>query len=124
MPKITLRNGETGELESFEPIDAREILSNPDTIYSVPEETVAGIGGPTVATELKEGASVPQLQGGDAEMQVGLSIEKYGRAAVVKAEVGDPGQVTSADGEHTGAPKPRRRRRSKAEIEAEKAAAE
>lgn len=95
MPKIDLLNGETGKLESFEPVDAREILANADTIYSVPDETIAGIGGPTVATELKDGESVPQLQGADAEMQTGLSVEKYGREAVVKAQVGDA-TVTTA----------------------------
>ncbi|MGM4891260.1 hypothetical protein [Tardiphaga sp. 839_C3_N1_4] len=105
MPKITLKNGETGELESFEPVDAREILANPESIYSVPDDTVAGIGGPSVATELKEGASAPQLQGGDAEMQTGLSIDKYGREAVVKAEVGNAGDIARVDGEHVPAPR-------------------
>jgi hypothetical protein len=117
MPKITLKNGETGELESFEPVDVREILATPDTIYSVPDETVAGIGGPSVATELKEGASAPQLQGGDAEMQTGLSIDKYGREAVVKAEVGNAGDVVRVDGEQVPAPRRKGGRPKKAKPE-------
>lgn len=87
MPKITLLNTDSGKLEDFEPIDAREILSNPETIYSVPEETRAGIG-----KELSPHGdiNIPQLHGGDAEMQTGLSIEKYGRSQVVKALPGNP----------------------------------
>lgn len=88
MPKITLLNGDTGKLEEFEPVDAREILSQEGTIYSVPEETKDTIG-----LDIGPGGkdiNVPQLQGADAEMNTGLSIEKYGREAVVKAEPGNP----------------------------------
>jgi hypothetical protein len=86
MPKITLKNDETGQLQDFEPVDAREVLANPDSIYSVPKETREEIGkAPGLDSEL----NVPQLQGSDVEMQVGLSIEKYGRGNVVKAQPGN-----------------------------------
>lgn len=88
MPKIVLKNGDTGGLEEFEPIDAREILAVEGTIYSVPEESQDETGlniGPDGAD-----INVPQLQGSDAEMQTGLSTDKYGRAAVVKAQPGNP----------------------------------
>lgn len=84
MPKIVLRNTETGKNEDFEPVDAREVLRNPDTIYKRPPEEEGGkVGTP-------EDVNIPQLQGADAEMQVGLSIEKYGRSNVVKATPGNP----------------------------------
>lgn len=85
MPKITLTNGETGEDEDFEPVDAREILSNPNTIYTAAKAAKDGIG-----MQADEKVNIPQLQGADAEMQVGLSIEKYGRSDVVKAQPGNP----------------------------------
>lgn len=89
MPKITLLNTESGKTEDFEPIDAREILSAEGTIYKVPKDAAKTIGqqyDPGTAS----GLNVPQLQGADAELQTGLSIEKYGREAVVKAQPGDP----------------------------------
>lgn len=89
MPKITLLNTETGKTEDFEPIDVREILANPDTIYRVPKGTSESIG-KQYDPGTTSGINVPQLQGGDAELQTGLSIEKYGREAVVKAQAGDP----------------------------------
>jgi hypothetical protein len=83
MPKIVLRNTETGKNEEFEPVDAREVLRTPNTIYARPPEEEGKVG-------LPEGVNIPQLQGADAEMQVGLSIEKYGRSNVVKATPGNP----------------------------------
>ena len=85
MPKITLTNSVTGHDEDFEPVDAREILSNPDTIYKPSKAAQENIG-----MQADGKVNIPQLQGGDAEMQVGLSIEKYGRADVVKAQIGNP----------------------------------
>lgn len=96
MPKIQLLNGDSGKLEDFEPVDAREILSDPDTVYSVPDGASEDMGkqlsGAPVGNP-DNAVSIPQLQGGDEEMQTGLSIEKYGRAAVVKAM---PGNVVVA----------------------------
>lgn len=88
MPKITLLNSETGKTEDFEPVDAREILADPDTIYKVPKKASETIG-KQYDPGTTSGIKVPQLQGGDAELQTGLSIEKYGREAVVKAQPGD-----------------------------------
>ena len=95
MPKITLHNTETGKDEDFEPVDAREILDNPDSIYTVPDETREQIGmrmdpNPNPLGADGEKYSIPNLQGGDAEMQTGLSVDKYARNAVVKAQPGDP----------------------------------
>jgi len=92
MPKITLLNGETGKLQDFEPVDAKEVLAQEGTIYSVPDQTREQIGMDVGANSGDNKINVPQLQGGDAEMQTGLSIEKYGRAAVVKAQ---PGKVAT-----------------------------
>jgi len=92
MPKITLLNGETGKLQDFEPVDAKEVLAQEGTIYTVPDQTREQVGMDVGATSGDNKINVPQLQGGDAEMQTGLSIEKYGRAAVVKAQ---PGKVVT-----------------------------
>ena len=89
MPKITLLNTQSGKTEDFEPVDVREILADPQTIYRVPKGAADSIGKQYDAGTTK-GINVPQLQGGDAELQTGLSIEKYGREAVVKAQPGDP----------------------------------
>jgi hypothetical protein len=82
MPKIVLKNGETGQLEEFEPVDAREILAQEGTVYSAPDADEP-IGDPP-------DVDIPQHQGDDAEMQTGLSIDKYGRGNVVKATPGVP----------------------------------
>lgn len=89
MPKITLRNKDSGKLEDFEPVDAREALAVENTIYEVPQGTSEQIGQRLDPNNL-EGVQIAQLQGADAEMQTGLSIDKYQRQAVVKAQVGDP----------------------------------
>lgn len=90
MPKIELLNGETGKIQAFEPIDAKEVLAHEGSVYSVPDETREQIGIDVGPRSGDGKISIPQLQGGDAEMQTGLSIEKYSRAAVVKAQ---PGRV-------------------------------
>lgn len=87
MPKIILRNTQTGEDEQFEPVDAREILSNPDAIYEIPQATRDAIG---QQHDVFADINVPQLQGNDSELQTGLSIDKYGRGAVVKANPENP----------------------------------
>ena len=94
MPKIQLQNNESGKMEDFEPVDAREVLSDPDSIYSVPGDATDQIG-LQLSGSANADVNIPQMQGGDEEMQTGLSIEKYGRAAVVKAVAGNP--------EYTGA---------------------
>jgi hypothetical protein len=81
-----------------EPIDAREILASSED-YEIDDESRKMIGmqfdprlfgangkpGDKVAKPEDEGkANVPQLQGDDAELQTGLSAEKYGRSQVVK----------------------------------------
>lgn len=81
--KIVLKNTETGENEEFEPVDAREILATPGTIYEPDDESRKMIG--QAYDPRSEGINVPQLHGDNAELQTGLSIEKYGRAQVVKA---------------------------------------
>ncbi len=96
MPKITLMNDESGELQDFEPIDAREVLSAENSIYSVPAETRAEIDRegkeavPQTTTIQTEGGpvNVPQLQS-DPEMQVGLPTQKYARGDIVKAQAGN-----------------------------------
>jgi len=95
MPKITLLNTGSGKTENFEPIDAREILASPDSIYKVPKDAAETIG-KQYDPGTTSGINVPQLQGGDAELQTGLSIEKYGREAVVKAQPGDPHSGSNA----------------------------
>lgn len=89
MPKIALLNTESGKLESFEPVDAREIMATPGTIYTVPSASQREVG---LTLEPGQGAdiNIPQLQGEDAEMQTGLSVNKYGRSQAVKAEPGNP----------------------------------
>lgn len=97
MPKITLLNTETGKTQDFEPIDAREVLANPKTIYTVPNATRAEVdregkpamntGGTYVQTEDGR-VNVPQLQG-DPEMQTGLASDKYQRQDIVKAQAGN-----------------------------------
>ncbi len=89
MPKITLLNTESDRLEEFEPVDAREILATPDTIYAVPDATRHAIG-QTLEPGQSADINIPQLQGQDAEMQTGLSVNKYGRSQVLKAEPGNP----------------------------------
>lgn len=109
MPKVTLKNGQTGKNEEFEPVDAREILAQKDTIYSVTPEAKDAMG--VEHDPLSKDLNVPQLQGADAEMQTGLSTEKYRRAAVVKAEPGDPDRtltVVRADQDDGKAPEPKR----------------
>ncbi len=96
MPKITLMNNESGELQDFEPVDAREVLAGENTVYSVPSETRAEIDREgkeavpqTTTIQTDEGpVNIPQMQG-DPEMQTGLSVEKYGRADIVKAQAGN-----------------------------------
>ena len=92
--KIVLHNSETGKLESFEPVDAREILADENTIYTVPQETTDAIGARMDLGKMADGAkvNVAQLQGDDAEMQTGLSIDKYGRGNVVQAMPGVAGE--------------------------------
>lgn len=107
MPKIVLKNGETGNLEEFEPVDAREILSTEGTIYSVAEGSKDEIG-----LDIGPGGkdiNVPQLQGADVEMNTGLSIEKYGRAAVVKAQPGNVRSISEANADEVGDEKPKRK---------------
>lgn len=107
MPKIVLTNGETGNLEEFEPVDAREILSTEGTIYSVPDDSKDEVG-----LDIGPGGkdiNVPQLQGADAEMNTGLSIEKYGRAAVVKAQPGNVRSIDEANDGEVGDDKPKRK---------------
>lgn len=97
MPKITLLNTQTGKTQDFEPIDAREVLQNPNTIYTVPSATRAEVdredkppvnsGGTMVMTE--DGpVRLPQIQG-DPEMQIGVASDKYARQDVVKAQAGN-----------------------------------
>lgn len=94
MPKIALRYTGSDEamqkrLESsdgvqyFEPIDAREILATPGNEYEADEDSRKLLG--VYYEPRTQGLSVPQLQGGDEELQTGLSHEKYGRSQVVKA---------------------------------------
>jgi hypothetical protein len=89
MPKITLLNTDTGKNEDFEPVDAREVLETPDTIYKVTDESRTLMGA-QLGAYVSQGINIPQLQGGDAEMQTGLSVDKYARQAVVKAQPGTP----------------------------------
>lgn len=92
--KITLTNTETGKTEEFEPIDAREILADPETIYKP-----AGADGMTLESAPMADINVPQLQGRDDELQTGLSIEKYGREAIINAEPSSAGKpVTTTTG--------------------------
>lgn len=91
MPKIILLNSKTGKTEEFEPVDAREILSAENSIYKADAKSAKLIGvplDPAQATEI----NIPQMQGDDAEMQTGNSVDKYRRAAVVKAS---PGSATA-----------------------------
>jgi hypothetical protein len=78
-------NGETGEIEQFEPVDAREILQMPHTVYSVPDQGNESMGERFDPTVINENLNVWQLNGDDAELQTGLSVDKYGRNQVVKA---------------------------------------
>lgn len=120
MPKIALRytGGDeaiTKRLEAsdgiqlVEPIDAREILATPDCEYEIDEESRKQFGmqydprlfganakpGDEAAKPEDEGkVNIPQLHGMDAELQTGLSAEKYGRSQVVKA-VPDGSQPTA-----------------------------
>lgn len=89
MPKITLLNTDTGKNEDFEPVDAREVLETPDTIYKVTDESRALMGA-QLGAYVSQGINIPQLQGGDSEMQTGLSVDKYARQGVVKAQPGTP----------------------------------
>lgn len=107
MPKIVLKNGETGNLEEFEPVDAREILSTEGTIYFVPEDSKDEIG-----LDIGPGGkdiNVPQLQGADAEMNTGLSIDKYGREAIVKAQPGSPRAAAVVAADEPANDKPKRK---------------
>lgn len=89
MPKIQLLNSDSGKVEDFEPVDAREVLSMENTIYSVPKDASDKMG-LQLSADPNADISIPQMQGGDEEMQTGLSIDKYARAAVVKAVPGNP----------------------------------
>jgi hypothetical protein len=120
MPKIALRYTGSDEamtkrleatdgIQLVEAIDAREILATPDCEYEIDEESrkqfgmqydprlfsAGGKPGDQVAKPEDEGkVNVPQLNGMDAELQTGLSAEKYGRSQVVKA-VPDGSQPTA-----------------------------
>lgn len=94
MPKIALRYvGDdkkqqerlkaTGGVSYHEPVDAREILATPGNDYEIDEDSRKLIG--LQYNPALKGLNVPQLQGDDAEMQTGLSADKYGRSQVVKA---------------------------------------
>lgn len=99
--KVRLKNTETGKIEEFEPVDAREALQGDNSIYeAVPLETVA-----------ESGVDIPQMQGADAELQTGLSEDKYGRGNVVLAEPGDPDTARGDDVE--GEPAKRARKTGK-----------
>lgn len=95
MPKIGLRyTGDdeamvkrleaTDGVQMVEPIDAREILSTPGNEYEIDEESRKMIG-ELYDPRMQGDVNVPQLHGMDAELQTGLSAEKYGRNQVVKA---------------------------------------
>jgi hypothetical protein len=88
----------TDGIAYFEPIDAREILATPDNEYEVDDESRKLIGmqlDPTGRMRSSEEPqknpdgsdviNIPQLNAADAELQTGLSAEKYGRSQVVKA---------------------------------------
>jgi hypothetical protein len=78
----------TDGVQYFEPIDAREILSSPGQDYEIDEESRKMIGmqfDPRLKGEGENAINIPQLQSEDAELQTGLSAEKYGRSQVVKA---------------------------------------
>jgi hypothetical protein len=85
MPKIRLRNTETGEEQDFEPVDAREILAMKERAYEPVEQQVGSVAKDEEGNEI----SIPQHQGEDAEMQMGLTDYKYGRSNVVKAAPGN-----------------------------------
>ena len=75
-------------VQYFEPIDAREILSSPGQDYEIDDESRKLIGmqfDPRLHGEGENAINIPQLQSEDAELQTGLSAEKYGRSQVVKA---------------------------------------
>lgn len=94
--KVTLTNTETGKNESFEPVDAREILANPETIYKPAKKDASGL---VLESSASADINVPQLQGRDDELQTGLSVEKYGREAIINAEPGTAGKpVTTTTG--------------------------
>ena len=103
MPKITLVNSKTGNTQEFEPVDAREVLAGKDTIYEMPGAKKGRKAKQLGSTP--DEVNVPQHQGDDAEMQVGLPIEKYGRSNVVRAEPGmvhvDRNPRTSGEPEET-----------------------
>ena len=112
--KITLRNTTTGKDETFDPVDAREILNNPDNDTYEASQTTRDILGASVSAATAVGTAVgpneagdmqliPQLQGGDAEMQTGNAVDKYARQQVVKAEPGQPmgARVTAEHPEDT-----------------------
>jgi len=78
----------TDGVQYFEPIDAREILSTPGQDYEIDEESRKLVGqqfDPRYHGEGEDKINIPQLQSGDAELQTGLSAEKYGRSQVVQA---------------------------------------
>lgn len=92
MPKIVLERTDVDEkdpkrFQDFEPIDAREVLAVPNTIYKMTDSTRTAMGMKVDPVAL--GINIPQMQG-DPEMQTGLPIEKYGREAVVLAQPGMP----------------------------------
>jgi hypothetical protein len=108
MPKIALMNTTTGKVENFEPVDAREILNNPNNdTYEVTDEarTMLGsrvprpeeIGGRGKKKDEELPIDIPNLHGGDEEMQVGLSADKYGRGNVVLAQIGHPDVTTAPE---------------------------
>lgn len=109
MPKITLLNSETGKTQDFEPVDAREVLANPNTIYKVPEATrieIDRVGkevAPNASDIQTEGGpvNVPQLQG-DPEMQTGMPTDKYARGDIVLAQAGNPKATSTSGGSLAG----------------------
>lgn len=73
----------TNGVQYFEPVDAREVLATPGGEYEPDENSRKMIG--LLYDPRLQGLNIPQLQGADAELQTGLSHEKYGRSQVVKA---------------------------------------
>ena len=126
MPKIGLRYTGSDEREVqrlkvtkgvryFEPVDAREVLATPGAEYEPDEESRAQIGrlydprfmpqqngkaGKPLDPNDPANIVIPQLHGDDAELQTGLSHNKYGRSQVVKAVV-DPMMATTHGAQST-----------------------
>lgn len=87
----------------FEPIDAREILATPgQKDYEIDDESRQLIGlqyDPNL-----QGLNVPQLQGGDVELQTGHSHDKYKRDQVVQAVPGAMQPSAMPTGSPSGRP--------------------